>query len=45
MPELDKELITKVFMILGNENLKCKILVTTDAYSMSIDNPNIVLII
>lgn len=45
MPELDKELIAKVFMTPGDENLECTILVTTDTYGMGIDNPDIVLVI
>lgn len=45
MSELDKSLIVNAFKIKGEENNECVILVATDAYSMSIDNPDIRLII
>lgn len=45
IPELDKELITKAFITSGDQNLECTILVATDAYGMSIDNPDIIFVI
>lgn len=45
MPKLDQKLIAKAFMISGDENLKCIILVATNAYRMDIDNPDIILVI
>lgn len=45
MSELDKLLIVDAFKIKGEENNESVILVATDAYSMSIDNPDIRLII
>lgn len=45
MPELDKELIAKAFMIPDDKNLECTILVSTDAYGISIDNQDNILII
>lgn len=45
MSDWDKSLITTIFKINGKENTECIILVTTDAYGMSIDNLDIQLII
>lgn len=43
--EYDKKPTTKVFHIPSNENNECTILVTTSIYEISIDNPDIKLVI
>lgn len=45
MPDWDKSLISNAFKVIGKENTECTILVTTDAYGMGIDNPDIRLVI
>lgn len=45
MLKLNKKLIAKAFMIPDNNNLKYIILVAINAYSISINNPDIILII
>lgn len=44
MSDWDKDLIAKVFLQPDDENMECIILVTTDVYSMGIDNPDIKLV-
>lgn len=41
----DKTLIANVFLVLDDGNMDCIILVATNAYSMSINNLNIKLVI
>ena len=45
MSECDKKLIAEAFRIPGNENNECTILVATDAYGISIDNPDVKLLV
>lgn len=45
MSDWDKVFIVKAFLILGNHNLTCIILVTTNVYGMGIDNSDIKLVI
>lgn len=45
MSDWDKELIAKAFKINESENIKCIILVATNAYGIGIDYPDILLII
>lgn len=45
MSDWDKDLIAKVFLILGDDNHHCIILVAIDAYSIGIDNLDIKLVI
>lgn len=41
MFDWNKYLIVNAFLKPGDKNMECTILVTTDAYGMGIDNPNI----
>ena len=43
--EWDKEITAKAFMILGDQNEECTIVVATDAYGMGINNPDIRLVV
>lgn len=43
--EWDKSFIVNIFAILGDKNTKYIIFLITNAYSMSIDNPDLKLII
>lgn len=45
MPEFNKILIAKAFMISEDQNIEYIILVATNAYTMSIDNLYIILVI
>lgn len=45
MSEYDKTMTADEFRVLGEENTECTILVATDAYGMSIDNPDVELVI
>ena len=45
MPELNKKLIAKVFMTIGDQNLECMRLVIINVYGIGIDNSDIILVI
>ena len=43
--EWDKEITAKAFMILGDQNHECTIVVATDKYGMGINNPDVRLVV
>lgn len=45
MSDWDKDFIVAVIPILGDENMKCVILIAIDAYGMGIDIPDVKLVI
>lgn len=45
MSELNRELIAKAFIILGDKKFKYTILMTSNAYSMGINNLYIIFVI
>lgn len=45
MLDWNKNLTAAAFCILEDKNLECEIFIVTDAYGISIDNPNVKLLI
>lgn len=45
MLKWDKNPVIQAFGVYGKENIKCTIFVTSDVYSMSINNPDIRMVI
>lgn len=45
MSEWDKSFIANTFVVPGNENTECTIFITINTYNMSMDNPDIKLVI